>query len=61
MVGRGVLRECLRDLDVTEVVSVVRTATGAADAKLREIAMLAVGKHGHPRRVLENRDINAAS
>lgn len=37
MVGQGVLRECLRDPDVTEVCAVVRSATGQRDAKLREI------------------------
>src|SRR5258708_37597688 len=37
MVGQGVLRECLRDADVTEVTSVVRSATGQQHAKLREI------------------------
>jgi uncharacterized protein YbjT (DUF2867 family) len=37
MVGQGVLRECLRDPAVTEVVAVVRSATGGQHAKLREI------------------------
>jgi uncharacterized protein YbjT (DUF2867 family) len=37
MVGQGVLRECLRDPEVTEVVAVVRSATGQQHAKLREI------------------------
>ena len=39
MVGQGVLRECLRDSEVTEVVTVVRSATRpqATDPKLREI------------------------
>jgi uncharacterized protein YbjT (DUF2867 family) len=37
MVGQGVLRECLRDPDVTEVLAVVRSATGQQHAKLREI------------------------
>ncbi len=37
MVGQGVLRECLRDPDVTQVLSVVRSATGQQHAKLREI------------------------
>jgi uncharacterized protein YbjT (DUF2867 family) len=37
MVGQGVLRECLLDADVTEVVTLGRTATGVAHAKLREI------------------------
>src|SRR5260221_10081094 len=37
MVGQGVLRECLRDPDVTEVIAVVRSATGQQHAKLREL------------------------
>lgn len=37
MVGQGVSRECLRDPDVTEVLSIVRSATGQQHAKLREI------------------------
>jgi uncharacterized protein YbjT (DUF2867 family) len=37
MVGQGVLRECLLDRGVTEVVSVVRTAGTKSDPKLREI------------------------
>jgi uncharacterized protein YbjT (DUF2867 family) len=37
MVGQGVLRECLADPEVTEVVSVVRASTGRKDPKLREI------------------------
>ncbi|SAL82952.1 nucleoside-diphosphate-sugar epimerase-like protein [Caballeronia choica] len=37
MVGQGVLRECLLDTDVTEVVTLGRTATGMRHAKLREI------------------------
>ena len=37
MVGQGVLRECLRDPEVTEVLAVVRSATGQQHAKLREI------------------------
>jgi uncharacterized protein YbjT (DUF2867 family) len=37
MVGQGVLRECLRDPEVGLAVTVGRTATGARDAKLREI------------------------
>jgi uncharacterized protein YbjT (DUF2867 family) len=37
MVGQGVLRECLLDPDVTEVVSVVRTPTGSGDPKLTEV------------------------
>ncbi len=37
MVGQGVLRECLRDPDVTEVVAVVRSATGQQHDKLREL------------------------
>ena len=37
MVGQGVLRECLGDPEVTQVVSVVRSATGQQHDKLREI------------------------
>ena len=37
MVGQGVLRECLADPAVTEVISVVRKPTGRTDDKLREI------------------------
>jgi uncharacterized protein YbjT (DUF2867 family) len=37
MVGQGVLLECLRDAEVELAVTVGRTATGAHDAKLREI------------------------
>lgn len=37
MVGQGVLRECLRDADVEEVLLVVRSPTGQTHEKLREI------------------------
>jgi uncharacterized protein YbjT (DUF2867 family) len=37
MVGQGVLRECLHDPDVTEVLAVTRSATGQEHAKLREL------------------------
>ena len=37
MVGQGVLRECLQDPGVTEVVAVVRSPTGQQHAKLREL------------------------
>ncbi len=37
MVGQGVLRECLLDPQVTEVVSVGRSASDARNPKLREI------------------------
>jgi uncharacterized protein YbjT (DUF2867 family) len=37
MVGQGVLRECLRDPGVTEVIAVVRSASGREHAKLREV------------------------
>src|SRR6202048_5259922 len=37
MVWQGVLRECLGDPEVTEVLAVVRSATGQQHAKLREI------------------------
>lgn len=39
MVGQGVLRECLLDPRVTEVVAVVRAASGQADPKLREVVL----------------------
>src|SRR5262245_38895735 len=38
MIGQGVLRECLLDPDVTRVLTIGRTATGARHAKLQEIA-----------------------
>jgi uncharacterized protein YbjT (DUF2867 family) len=37
MVGQGMLRECLLDPEVTEVLTVGRTSTGQQHAKLREI------------------------
>lgn len=37
MVGQGVLRECLLDPEVTEVIAVVRSATAPKHAKLREV------------------------
>jgi uncharacterized protein YbjT (DUF2867 family) len=37
MVGQGVLRECLLDPEVDEVLSIGRSATGRAHPKLREI------------------------
>jgi uncharacterized protein YbjT (DUF2867 family) len=37
MVGQGVLRECLLDPEIQEVLSVVRSATGQSHAKLREV------------------------
>ena len=37
MIGQGVLKECLRDPEVTDVLAVGRTPTGVTDAKLREI------------------------
>ena len=37
MVGQGVLRECLLDPEVTEVVTVGRSATGQTNPKLREV------------------------
>ncbi|EKS33399.1 hypothetical protein [Afipia clevelandensis] len=37
MVGQGVLIECLRDPDVTQVLTVGRSVTGQHDPKLREI------------------------
>ena len=37
MVGQGVLRECLLDPDVTEVLSIGRTPIGQSHSKLREV------------------------
>lgn len=37
MIGQGVLRECLLDPDVTDVLSVARRTTGEKNEKLREI------------------------
>jgi uncharacterized protein YbjT (DUF2867 family) len=37
MIGQGVLLECLRDPGVQQVITLGRSATGANDAKLREI------------------------
>ena len=37
MVGQGVLRECLLDPDVTEVLIIGRTPTGRKHAKIREV------------------------
>jgi len=37
MVGQGVLRECLLDPDVEQILSIVRTATGRREPKLREL------------------------
>src|SRR6266478_8292687 len=37
MAGQGALRECLRDPEVEQVVSVIRAPTGATHEKLREI------------------------
>lgn len=38
MIGQGVLRECLLDPDVTEVLAIGRAKTGKEDPKLRELA-----------------------
>jgi uncharacterized protein YbjT (DUF2867 family) len=38
MVGQGVLRECLRDPEIAEVLAIGRSATGQQNAKLREAA-----------------------
>ncbi len=37
MIGQGVLRECLLDPDVHSILSIVRSATGQSDPKLREL------------------------
>jgi uncharacterized protein YbjT (DUF2867 family) len=39
MVGQGALRECLSDDKVQRVISMVRTPSGLAHAKLREVAV----------------------
>src|ERR1700704_5565263 len=37
MVGQGVLRECLLDRDVQQILSIVRTPSGQQHPKLREL------------------------
>ncbi len=37
MVGQGVLRECVADAEITDVLAVSRTAFGAKDKKVREL------------------------
>jgi uncharacterized protein YbjT (DUF2867 family) len=37
MVGQGVLRECLADTEITEILSIVRRASGFQHVKFREI------------------------
>jgi uncharacterized protein YbjT (DUF2867 family) len=39
MVGQGVLRECLLDPEVDEVLSIGRSASGKSDPKLRDITL----------------------
>jgi len=46
MVGQGVLRECLRDQRVSEVVSVGRRAIGRTDPKLQEVVRADVADLG---------------
>jgi putative NADH-flavin reductase len=36
MVGQGVLRECLREPEIAEVLAIGRSATGQQNEKLRE-------------------------
>ena len=43
MIGQGVMRECLIDADVTNVLSAVRGATGRSDPKLREMVLPDMG------------------
>ena len=45
MVGQGVLRECLRDPEVEQVVTVGRTATGIQNVRLREIVHSDLGSY----------------
>jgi uncharacterized protein YbjT (DUF2867 family) len=69
MVGQGVLRECLLDPNVEAILSVGRSATGQAAAKLRELVLRdlldlstiepQLSRHGVPKPILETRDINA--
>lgn len=48
MVGQGVLLECLRDPEVTEVLAVGRRPLGRSDAKLKELLLPNVGElSGH--------------
>ena len=37
MIGQGVLRECVLDPDVKQILSIVRTPSGQQNAKLREL------------------------
>jgi hypothetical protein len=46
MVGQGVLRECLLDSDVEQVLCVGRSGTGKSDPKLREAKVSAVSGKG---------------
>ena len=46
MVGQGVLRECLLSAEVDEVLSVVRSASGSAHEKLREIVLADINDIG---------------
>jgi uncharacterized protein YbjT (DUF2867 family) len=43
MVGQGVLRECLGDADVKEVIAVGRSAVGVRHEKLRQIVQVDLG------------------
>ncbi|MEC4593123.1 NAD-dependent epimerase/dehydratase family protein [Nitrospirillum amazonense] len=46
MVGQGVMRECLHDPRVTQVLAVGRTATGLTHAKLSELTLPAMADPG---------------
>jgi uncharacterized protein YbjT (DUF2867 family) len=46
MVGQSVLRECLRDSGVGQIITVGRNATGVEDAKLTEIVLPDMGDYG---------------
>ena len=37
MVGQGVMRECVQDAGVTEIVAIVRSSLGGVDSKVREV------------------------
>jgi uncharacterized protein YbjT (DUF2867 family) len=39
MIGQGVLRECLRDTDIEQVLAIGRHPTGQTDPKLRDIVL----------------------
>lgn len=46
MIGGGVLRECLLDPEVTDVVTIGRRATGLSSPKLRELTLQSMRDYG---------------